>query len=133
MENRYTRKRILYVDDDLQSRLLVKHVIGRVYDLFLCSTVEETLQLLKTETFDLILLDIRLEGEITGVELLAMIRKMPPHTETPALAVTAFAFDDDKKYILSSGFTDYITKPINLHDFKEKVRTYLENQSVDSY
>ncbi len=133
MENSHSRKRILYVDDDLQSRLLVKHVIGRVYDLFLCSTVEETLQLLKTKTFDLLLIDIRLEGEITGVELLAMIRKTPPHAEAPAIAVTAFAFDEDKKYILSSGFADYITKPINLHDFKEKIRTYLENQSVNSY
>ena len=123
----------MYVDDDLQSRLLVKHVIGRVYDLFLCSTVEETLQLLKFKTFDLLLIDIRLEGEITGIELLAMIRKMPPHAEVPAIAVTAFAFDEDKKYILSSGFADYISKPINLHDFKEKIRTYLENQSVDSY
>ena len=133
MKNRYDRKRILYVDDDLQSRLLVKHIIGRVYDLFLCSTVEETLQLLETGTFNLLLLDIRLEGEITGIELLAMIRKIPSHAETPAIAVTAFAFDEDKKYILSSGFNDYIAKPINLHDFKEKVRTYLENQSVDSY
>jgi len=133
MENSYARKRILYVDDDLQSRLLVKHIIGRVYDLFLCSTVEETLQLLKTNTFDLLLLDIRLEGEITGVELLAMIRKIPSLAETPAVAVTAFAFDEDKKYILSSGFSDYISKPINLHNFKEKVRIYLENQSVDSY
>jgi len=133
MENRYSRKRILYVDDDLQSRLLVKHIIGRVYDLFLCSTVEETLQLLETGTFDLLLLDIRLEGEITGVELLAMIRKMPSHAETPAIAVTAFAFDEDKKYILSSGFSDYISKPVNLHNFKETIRIYLENQSVDSY
>ncbi len=133
MENCYAHKRILYVDDDLQSRLLVKHVIGRVYDLFLCSTVEETLQLLKTNTFDLLLLDIRLEGEITGVELLTMIRKIPSHAETPALAVTAFAFDEDKKYILSSGFSDYISKPINLHNFKELIRIYLENQSVDSY
>ncbi len=133
MENRYSRKRILYVDDDLQSRLLVKHIIGRVYDLFLCSTVEETLQLLKTSTFNLLLLDIRLEGEITGVELLAMIRKIPSRAGIPAIAVTAFAFDEDKKYILSSGFSDYISKPINLHNFKEKVRTCLENQSVDSY
>ena len=132
MENDLTQKRILYVDDDLQSRLLVKHLIGKHYDLTICDSAEEALQILQHETFDLILLDIRLEGGMSGIELLAKIRTMPHHDETPVVAVTAFAFEEDKKYLMSSGFTDYISKPINLKYFKELVREYTENEPVVS-
>ncbi len=130
MENNFTKKKILYVDDDPQSRLLVKYLIGKHYNLTICNSAEEALQVLQHETFDLILLDIRLEGGMSGIELLAKIRTLPHHNETPVVAVTAFAFEEDKKYIMSSGFTDYIAKPINLEQFKHKVREYTENESV---
>ncbi len=130
MENHYSQKRILYVDDDLQSRLLVKHLIGKLYDLTICSTAEEALRILESGKFNLILLDIRLEGEMTGIELLSKIRRMPEHENTPAIAITAFAFEEDKEYILSSGFTDYIAKPISLNAFKDMIRNYIENQKA---
>ncbi len=130
MENRYTRKEILYVDDDLQSRLLVKHLIGKLYDLTISSTAEEALQLTATRNFNLILLDIRLEGEMTGIDLLSEIRKRPGYEEVPAIAVTAFAFDEDREYLLSSGFDDYIVKPLALARFKAMVKSYVENQEA---
>ncbi len=130
MENNLTPKKILYVDDDPQSRLLVKHLIGKNYLLTLCATAEEAARQLSRNIFDLILLDIRLEGELTGIELLKKIRKFPTHNNTPVVAVTAFAFEEDRQYLLSSGFNDYIAKPINLEQFKHKVREYTENESV---
>jgi len=133
MENQYNQKRIFYVDDDPQSRILVKHLIGKFYDLTLCSTAEEALNILQKETFDLILLDIRLEGEMSGIELLAKLRNIPQHAYTPVLAITAYAFEEDKKLLLSAGFTDYISKPINLNHFKELARNYTEVQGISSY
>jgi len=130
MENSYQEKRVLYVDDDLQSRLLIGYLIGKFYDITLCATAKEALQILETSFFSLILLDIRLEGEMTGIELLSEIRKMPGHEYTPAVAVTAFAFDEDKELILSSGFADYIAKPIALNQFKEMVKNYVESQEA---
>ncbi len=128
MENDFTLKKILYVDDDPQSRLLVKHLIGKNYFLTLCATGEEAVRQLNHNIFDLILLDIRLEGELSGVDLLKKIRKSPEHNNTPVVAVTAFAFEEDRLYLLSSGFNDYIAKPINLEQFKHKVREYTESE-----
>ena len=132
MDNILVRKKILYVDDDPQSRMLVKHLIGQRYNLITCATAEEAMQILADNTFDLILLDIRLEGEMSGIGLLEKIRSMPQHNDTPVVAVTAFAFEEDKRYLLSSGFTDYISKPINIGSFKEMVREYTENEPVIS-
>ncbi len=133
MENQYNQKRIFYVDDDPQSRMLVKHLIGKFYDLTLCSSAERALEILQKETFDLILLDIRLEGEMNGIELLAKLRNIPRHAYTPVVAITAYAFEEDKKQLLSAGFTDYISKPINLNHFKELARAYTEAQGVSFY
>ncbi len=130
MENNYQQKRILYVDDDLQSRLLVEYLIGKFYDITLCATAEEALHILKTNSFSLILLDIRLDGEVSGIDLLSEIRNIPEHEHTPAVAVTAFAFDEDKEQILSSGFADYMAKPIALNPFKEMVKNYVDNHEI---
>ncbi len=130
MDNSYPLKKILYVDDDLQSRLLVKHLIGKHYDLTLIPTAEDALQVLDNQPFDLILLDIRLDGEMSGIDLLSRIRQMPQHEGIPVLAVTAYAYEDDKRYLLSSGFTDYISKPIHLENFKQIVKEYTENKPV---
>ncbi len=130
MENQLPLKKILYVDDDLQSRLLVKHLIGKYYHLTLVADAEEALRILQNQTFDLILLDIRLEGEMSGIDLLKKIRQMPLHDGVPVVAVTAFAFEEDKRYLLSSGFTDYVSKPIDLRIFKEIVYEYTENNQV---
>lgn len=127
MENYFPQKRILYVDDDFQSRLLVERLLGKFYDMTICPSAKEALQFLKTNKFCLLLLDIRLEGEITGIELLSEIRNIPGYETTPAIAVTAYAFEEDKKFILSSGFSDYIAKPIILNQFKEMIRNYVEN------
>jgi CheY-like chemotaxis protein len=121
---------ILYVDDDLQSRLLIRHLIGKQYDLTICATAEETIEQLKQNTYDLILLDIRLDGEISGIDLLHTIRALPQHNQTPVVAVTAFAFAEDKRYLLSIGFNNYISKPIKLDAFKEMVRSYTQRESI---
>jgi len=130
MENNHRQKRILYVDDDLQSRLLVEYLIGKFYDITLCATAEEALHILKTNSFSLILLDIRLDGDMSGIDLLSEIRNMPGQKSTPAVAVTAFAFDEDREQILSSGFIDYMAKPIALNPFKVMVKNYVDNQEV---
>ena len=121
---------ILYVDDDLQSRILIQHLIGNHYDVVICATAEKAIELLKENTFDLILLDIRLDGEINGIDLLNFIKKLPWHNNVPVLAVTAFAFAEDKRYLLTCGFTDYISKPINLRSFKEMVKNYTPKESI---
>ncbi len=130
MENHLPLKKILYVDDDLQSRLLVKHLIGKHYHLTLVSNAKEALEVLQNQVFDLILLDIRLEGEMSGIDLLKKIQQMPWHYGAPVIAVTAFAFEEDKRFLLSSGFTDYVSKPIDLQYFKEIVYEYTENNQV---
>jgi CheY-like chemotaxis protein len=124
------KKSILYVDDDLQSRLLVKHLLQKDYEVTLCANSKEAMDQLSRHHFDLILLDIRLEGDISGVELLNNLRLLPAYEDTPVIALTAFAYEQDKRFLMASGFTDYVSKPLHLKQFKEMIRNYMENETV---
>ncbi len=63
--------------------------------------------------YDIILLDIQMPI-MDGIQCLAEIRKIDKNI--PVIAVTAFAMETDKKRFREMGFTDYISKPVKLHD-----------------
>ena len=59
---------------------------------------------------DIILMDIRMP-EVNGYEATEAIRQMS--ATVPIIALTAFAYEEDRQKIMHSGFTDFLTKPIS--------------------
>ncbi len=53
------------------------------------------------------------------------LRKIEKFKKIPIIAVTAYAMKGDKERIIEAGFTDYISKPINIQDFIKKIQLYL--------
>ncbi|MGE5796016.1 MAG: response regulator, partial [Ignavibacteria bacterium] len=75
----------------------------------------------------LILMDMQMPV-MNGFEATEKIRQMPEYKETPIIALTAFAMKRDREKCLEAGVTDYIPKPIDSHEFIEKVKHYTENK-----
>lgn len=84
------------------------------------------LQKLKEEEIDLILLDIQLP-KIDGLELLSMIKDDDLTREIPVIALTAHSMRGDDERFIAAGCIDYISKPIDIKAFKEKLQFYLDN------
>ena len=61
---------------------------------------------------------------MNGFEATERIRQIPEYTDTPIIALTAFAMKGDKEKCLEAGATDYIPKPIDSVEFIEKVKHY---------
>lgn len=66
----------------------------------------------------LILMDIKMP-EMDGYEATAAIRRLS--ADVPIIAVTAFAYPEDEKRILSGGFDAYLTKPVSRKLLQEKI------------
>ena len=103
------RPRVLYVDDDEDSRFMLTTLLKLVLiEAQAVGTAEEALSLMQTESFDLCLLDSRLP-DIDGFELCRRIRALDSHK--PILFFSGAAYEADKKRGIEAGANAYLVKP----------------------
>jgi CheY-like chemotaxis protein len=120
------RPKILYVEDHLESALLVKTILKNICEVYFTENFEETFDFLPKNNVDLILLDISLPGEKNGLEVLKVLKSDTNYSKLPVIALTAYAMAGDKERLLKAGCDDYIGKPMNRHILVEKVKKYLK-------
>ena len=114
---------IMVVDDSRIMRNTVKGVFTGVETE--CNFVEakdgeEALALLQIQTVDLILLDWNMP-RLSGIDFLKQVRAMEQYKDLPIIMVTSEASRINVIEALKNGATDYITKPIKLDLFKQKL------------
>lgn len=123
--------RILVVDDEESIRnLLNVYLTNEGYNCTLASSGEEALEYIEKGFYDLVILDIMMEG-ISGIETCIEIRKK---TNTPIIFLTAKDSEIDKLQGLTAGGDDYISKPFSSLELiarvKAQIRRYrLYNES----
>ena len=120
------QRRILVVEDNPMNLKLVRDILHHSgYEVIEAVTGEDGVRLADETAPDLILMDLQLPG-IDGTEALRQIRASPKGRDVPALAVTAFAMQDDRDRAYESGFDGYVEKPISVRGLTQKVRELLE-------
>ncbi|MEX0599798.1 MAG: response regulator [Rhodothermales bacterium] len=117
---------ILAVEDNPDTQLLLRYLLKPHYDVEIVSHVDDALDVARRQDFDLLVLDINLGEERTGVDLLRELRDMDAYTSTPALALTAYAMPGDRERFHSSGFSQYISKPFTRKELYEALKDMLE-------
>jgi CheY-like chemotaxis protein len=78
--------------------------------------------------FDLILSDLEL-GDGTGLDLL---RSMGPGRSVPAIVLTGYGSEEDRKMCLAAGFQTHLIKPVETRQLGEAIQNTIQNQSVNS-
>jgi two-component system cell cycle response regulator DivK len=125
MEVPMAGERILVVDDtpvNLKlTRILLTH---EGYDVRTASSGEEALSLLDSFQPRMVLADIQMPG-MDGLEMTRRIKRDPRHREILVVALTALALSGDEERARDAGCDGYITKPIDTHALRERIRGYL--------
>ena len=105
--------RILAVDDDSDSRMLIEAILGKCGAVVeTCSSVSETLNRFERFAPDVLISDIGM-AERDGYDLIRMIRSgNSSRRRLPAVALTAFARVEDRMKALSAGFNMHVPKPV---------------------
>lgn len=119
-------KTVLVVEDnELNMKLFNDLLEAHGYSVLQARTGPEALAAARRQRPDLILMDIQLP-EISGLQVTQEILKDPDLSHIPVIAVTAFAMKGDEERIRAGGCRDYISKPISVVSFLEKVKRYLD-------
>ena len=105
--------KLLIVDDVADNReILTRRFVRRGFEIVEASCGEEALELIRQQTFDLVLLDVMMPG-MDGGEVLSRIRDEYPAALLPVIMVTAKSQSDDVVSALKLGANDYVTKPVD--------------------
>ncbi|MDY3109933.1 MAG: response regulator transcription factor [Lachnospiraceae bacterium] len=118
--------RVLVVDDE---KLIVKGIRFSLeqdnYQVDCAYDGEEALELAKTNTYDIVLLDVMLP-KLNGFEVCQQIREF---SNVPIIMLTAKGDDMDKILGLEYGADDYITKPFNILEVKARIKAIMRRMS----
>ena len=105
--------KVLVTDDEEMNRdMLSRRLVRRGFEAHLAASGPETLALLETTRFDLIILDIMMP-DMDGYEVLRRIRQQFSAAELPIIMATAKDASEDMLAALKEAANDYVTKPIN--------------------
>lgn len=94
----------------------------------LASTGEEGLCRIKESSFDFIVLDWELPGQVPGPEICRELRNRK--INTPVMILTCRSSIDDKTFGFEAGADDYLTKPFHLQEFAMRMKALLRRPVV---
>ena len=105
--------KILIVEDNAANMKLACLLLLKAGHTALCAMDAETgLMMASADQPDLILMDL-LMPQMTGLEAVGLMRQTPELASTVVLALTALAFDHERKLAMDAGFDLVITKPFS--------------------
>lgn len=114
---------LLIVDDEPIARSNLRHALAREgYAVEVAANGEEALALLARQEFDCIVTDLKMD-RMDGMQLLHEAGKVAP--ETKFIVVTGYATVDTAVQALKTGAVHYLSKPIDLKELREAVRSVL--------
>ena len=124
-----SKERILVVDDEEDILELVRYNLAKEgYHVTGALTGEDALTKARSETFDLIVLDLMLPG-IDGLEVAKRLKKSPKTEQIPIVMLSAKGEEADIVTGLELGADDYITKPFSPRIMLARVRTALRRKT----
>ncbi|MDH5646235.1 MAG: response regulator [Candidatus Heimdallarchaeota archaeon] len=120
--------KLLLIEDNPVNMKLLTLICSKLQDLELIKAEDGEIGLEKaiSEKPEIILTDIQMP-KMTGIQILEEIRKIPEISDTIIIAVTAHALAGEKERLLSLGFDEYISKPLDTKKVRELIQEYQQN------
>jgi two-component system chemotaxis response regulator CheY len=123
---------LLVVDDSATFRQLLCMSLQRVdgisrSDITEASDGEEALEKVKSNSFDLVLTDIRMP-KMDGLEFVRQVRSELKRQDLPIIIISTKGAEEDIELGMSLGASGYLSKPISMSRLKELVTNFLPEQ-----
>ncbi len=120
-------KKILYAEDEPDIQAVAKMALENIggFEVILCNSGIEALDVAPETTPDLILLDVMMPG-LDGPETLKRLREIDSLKETPVIFLTAKAMPSEVDRFISAGTIDVIAKPFDPMSISDQIKAIWE-------
>lgn len=122
------KKALIVEDNPINMELVLEIITSSGISADEAITGEEAIAMVEKDNYDIILMDIELPG-IDGVDAAKIIKSR--HKNIPILALTSYAMKGDRERFLAAGFDDYLSKPIDVNCFFEKIYRLLHIDNLE--
>jgi two-component system cell cycle response regulator DivK len=112
-------------DNDLNRKLFCDVLRASGYEVEPVADGELVLGAARAFAPDLVIMDIQLPN-VSGVDLIAAMKREALLNDIPVLAVTAYAGKGDEERIRDAGATGYLSKPVSIGPFMAAVRRLVD-------
>ena len=122
--------KIMYVEDNPANISLLQR-IARMggHEVINYTNGDRVLDNFAKDEPQLVLMDLQLEGRMTGLEIVRALRERG--FKTPIVAVTAYAMVGDRERCIEAGCDSYLSKPLPVTELVELVQAYeLKNRAA---
>jgi two-component system, cell cycle response regulator DivK len=120
------KKKILYIEDNLENRTLVKRILlYECIEMLETDNAQNAIEIILNDQPDIILMDINMP-DMDGYTLTGKIRKIEKIAKIPIIAITANVIKGDREKTINAGCDGYIEKPIDVDKFMDQINFYLE-------
>lgn len=123
-------KRVLLLDDQSDVRDMLKRILQRAHaEVRTTSSVREALEVIPQFRPDVVLSDIAMPDE-DGYAFIRQLRQKPENLggATPAIAMTAYAREEDRLAAVAHGFQSHVAKPIEPDELIEEIVRVMNGQ-----
>ena len=120
---------VLIVDDERHTREGLQQVLEDQYDIYLAENAEQAFTLMESESFDLVLTDLRMPGK-SGLKVIdkALALKNRP----PVIMMTAYGDVTSAVEAMKRGAYDFLTKPVNLEKLEILAKRALQSKELQN-
>jgi diguanylate cyclase (GGDEF)-like protein len=118
---------ILIVDDEPEIRNIVRGMLSESYRCRATNSAEEALSILRTEKFELVISDIKMDG-MSGLEMIPRVKALAP--DTVVMMLSGEQTIESAIEAMRVGAFDYIMKPFDIQHVEAAVRRALEHHSL---
>lgn len=124
----FQNKKVLVVEDDEINKVFIRKCLNNLFEIESAKTGEQAIKLASENKFDIILMDINLGKDMDGITATQIIRKIRGYENTPIVAMTAYAAEEDKAEFLSRGCSHFLPKPFLMNELVGFVKGILSEK-----
>jgi len=125
--------KMLMIEDKPAYSTEISSVFKGFCQLHTTSSAAIGLNLANANSYDLIMIDVNMKIETSGLETVQAIKRSGNNDAIPIVAFSITKLINDKDFLFFHGFTHIISEPFNIRNFAQQIKFILSSRQKDNY